>query len=72
MDDFFWTWSVKFDWEDNLYYVRLDKMESGTCKELFVLDCGRFKTVEEAMAYIDTLPEPEEAAANEAKVFANL
>lgn len=55
--------------EDQLYYVRLDKMEVGTCKTLFALDYGRFKTPEGAMAYIDTLPEPEDAAAEEAKPF---
>jgi len=68
-DDFFWTWTTQYDTEDNLYYVRLEKMELGTCNTLFQLDYGRFKDYQEAMDFIATLPEPEEAAENEAKVF---
>lgn len=68
-EDYFWTWATQFNHEDNLYYVRLEKMEAGSCKTLFKLDFGRFKTYQEVDDFIKTLPEPEEAAAEEAKVF---
>ena len=69
-EDFFWTWTTQWCNEDSMYYVRLERMESGTCETLFQLDYGRFKTYQEASDFIDSLPEPEDAAAQEAVVFA--
>lgn len=70
-EDYFWTWTICYikDDTEHPYYVRLEKMESGSCEEIFKLDYGRFKTFEEAHVYLDTLPEPEKAAEEEAKSF---
>jgi hypothetical protein len=68
-EDTFWTWATQWNDEDQMYYIRLEQMESGSCKTLFQLDYGRFKTHHEVSDYEETLGDPYEAARREMKVF---
>lgn len=70
--DYFWTYTTQFDHEDNMYYVRLEKMESGTCKTLGQVDLARFHNREDVEPFLATLPEPEEMAAKEAEPFKDI
>jgi len=68
-EDTFWTWATQWVQNEGRYYVRLEQMESGSCKTLFQLDYGRFNSWQEAHDYVDSLGDPYEAARREAAVF---
>lgn len=68
-DEWFVTWSTQWVPDENLYYVRLDQMEVGSCKTLWAVDYGRFKTWQEAHDFVETLPDPEETFKQESLIF---